>query len=111
MHLVSGNVYAGVAPEGTRAPWIVYHLAGGTYQSSLDGVLCRTGRARVQISVWSRTQAQSTQIMSSVIATLVNPRILAVPLGAPASVHETDTRLFGIRMDFSVVFNLGASDA
>lgn len=104
--LAKGHVYAGVAPEGTHAPWIVYHLAGGTYLSALDGALCRSCLARVQISVWARTQAQSTQIMSRIINALVNPQVCAAPLGAPTSEYEMQTRLFGQRMDFSIPFDL-----
>lgn len=108
--LVDGQVYVGVAPDGRRAPWIVYQLVGGTYLSDLEGTLCRTARARMQVSVWGQTARQCGKIMSQVVDALVNRRVRALPIGAPASTYEVDTRLFGSRMEFLIVFELGVKD-
>lgn len=109
-HLAGGQLFVDVAPQGTRAPWITYQTIAGTYLVGLDGVLCRACRARVQVSVWSRTRAECTDLMQRVVVSLVNATVKAVPLGGPANVDEPNTQLRGSRMDFSITFDIGEID-
>jgi hypothetical protein len=58
----------------------------------------------MQITVWSKTRAQSLSIMEQAFQALVNPAVKAVPIGAPVSTFEADTLLYGSRLDFSITY-------
>ncbi len=102
--LVGGNVFPDLAPPGTPAPWITYQAVGGNDYTSLDGV-SQTLNARMQLNVWAHTRAEASAVMAQVRALLTNPPTRAVPIGAAASSYESDTLLYGSRLDFSVTYS------
>ncbi|MGO4154343.1 DUF3168 domain-containing protein [Cupriavidus sp. YAF13] len=103
--LVGGRIYPGVAQAGVARPYITYVGAGGQSVNVLgdDGPVIRN--ARIQVNVWSDTEAEALRLMNSAIAILVAPPIRAVSIGAPVDTPEPATKLYGSRQDFSIWFN------
>ncbi|CAJ0873035.1 hypothetical protein R6138_01893 [Ralstonia thomasii] len=102
--LASGNVFPDLAPPGTPAPWITYQAAGGIDHSTLDDT-ASTLNARMQIDVWSHSRAEASDLMAQIRTALKSPPIRAVPIGAPVSSFESDTLLYGSRLDFSITYS------
>ena len=103
-YLAGGNVFPDLAPPGTSAPWITYQAAGGTDHTTLDDTAA-TLNARMQLTVWAHTRAEASDLMAQIRATLKSPPIRAVPIGAPVSSFESDTLLYGSRLDFSLTYS------
>lgn len=102
--LANGQVYPDVAPANTTAPWVTFQAAGGQSFPTVDGATPSTRNARMQIAVWSRSRLEAASIMEQVFQALVNPTVKSVPIGAPVSVFEKDTLLYGSRLDFSITY-------
>lgn len=91
------------APEGVVRPYIVYQAVGGRDSNALDGP-ADLQNARMQLSVWADTRAAAVALMRSAISALTADPIKAIPIGAPVSTREEDTKLYGSRQDFSIWF-------
>lgn len=102
--LADGNVFPDLAPPGTPAPWITYLAAGGVDHTTLDDTES-TLNARVQIDVWTHSRADTAALMAQVRTALKSPPVRAVPIGAPVSSFESDTLLYGSRLDFSITYS------
>lgn len=100
--LASGQVFPDVAPANTTAPWITFQAAGGQAFNTVDGATPCVRNSRMQVSVWSRSRLEAAELMEQAFQALVNPTVKAVPIGAPVSVFEKDTLLYGSRLDFSL---------
>lgn len=103
--VLANKVFPDVAPAATPAPWITYQAVGGQDFNTVDSETPTTFNARMQITVWSKTRAQTTAIMKQVFQALANPVVKAVPIGGPVSTFEADTLLYGSTLDFSLTFN------
>ena len=103
--LANGQVYPDVAPPNTTAPWITYQSAGGQSFGTVDGATPSTRNARMQIAVWARSRLGAAALMEQAFQALANPTVKAVPIGAPVSVFENDTLLYGSRLDFSLTYS------
>jgi Protein of unknown function (DUF3168) len=99
------RVYADVAPPNTPRPYATYQAVGGEDAGTFDGP-ATTANSRVQVNVWSNTRNEATALIQRVISVLCAPSIAAVPIGAPVSIYEDDTKLRGSRLDFSIWFAL-----
>lgn len=102
--LAGGNVYPDVAPAHTPAPWVTYQAAGGKGSAYVDGTAQVLRNSRVQVTVWASTRMGAANLMESCYQALVNPTVKAVPIGAPTSIYESDTLLYGSRLDFSISY-------
>lgn len=101
--LVNGRCFPDVAPAGTPRPYITFQAAGGKSQNYLaDGVSQRNSRQ--QITVWAADRITASGLMESVTTVLTGAPIFATNIGAPVSVYEADTKLYGSRLDFSIWF-------
>jgi hypothetical protein len=58
----------------------------------------------MQVTVWAATRLGAALLMEDCYQALVNPTVKAVPLGAPTSLYEVDTLLYGSRLDFSIKY-------
>lgn len=103
--VLPAKVFPDVAPAAIAAPWITYQAVGGQAFATIDGETPSTLNARMQITVWSKTRAQTASIMQQAFQALVNPVVKAVPIGAPVSTFEPDTFLYGSTLDFSVTYS------
>jgi len=100
--LASGSVFPDVAPAKTAPPWITYQAVGGQDFTDLSGSPPETLNQRMQVTAWSKTRAQASALIQQARIALVSPGVLAVPIGAPDSVFEDATMLYGSRLDFSI---------
>ncbi|RQU14191.1 DUF3168 domain-containing protein [Burkholderia cenocepacia] len=106
--LAAGNVFPDVAPGGFQLkgiPWITYQAVGGNVYATLDGNTPVTRNARVQVAVWAHTRLAAADLMEQVFQSLANSTVQAVPIGAPVSVFESETLMYGSRIDFSVTYS------
>lgn len=102
--LANGSVYPDVAPAHTPTPWITYQSVGGPGTANLDGTAQALRSSRMQVTVWAATRLGAALLMEDCYQALVNPTVKAVPLGAPTSLYEVDTLLYGSRLDFSIKY-------
>jgi len=99
--LASGRVYPDVAPATAVKPYIVYQSVGGVDETTFDGA-DTLQNSRMQVAVWAATRAEAATIIQQVRAALTAAPVRGVPIGAPVSVYEDDTKLYGSRQDFSI---------
>ncbi|MBJ9687516.1 DUF3168 domain-containing protein [Burkholderia vietnamiensis] len=92
-----------VAPQLTARPYITYIAAGGQSTNYLDDTVALQN-SRIQVSVWADDRASAGRLMQSVIGALTGEPINATSIGAPVGVYESDTKLRGSRLDFSIWF-------
>ncbi|WP_018435352.1 DUF3168 domain-containing protein [Paraburkholderia atlantica] len=101
--LAGGRVYPDVAPAAAALPRIVYQSVGGVDETTFDGA-DTLQNSRMQVAVWATTRAEAATIIQQVRAALTAAPVIGTPIGAPVSVYEDDTKLYGSRQDFSIWF-------
>ncbi|MGF6976358.1 hypothetical protein QFZ94_004808 [Paraburkholderia sp. JPY465] len=101
--LAGGRVYPDVAPAAAALPRIVYQSVGGVDETTFDGA-DTLKNSRMQVAVWATTRAEAATIIQQVRAALTAAPVVGTPIGAPVSVYEDDTKLYGSRQDFSIWF-------
>jgi len=99
--LAGGRVYPDVAPASPVKPYIVYQSIGGVDETTFDGA-DTLQNSRMQVSVWSTSRSEAATIIKQVRAALTAEPVLGVPIGAPVSVYEDDTKLYGSQQDYSI---------
>jgi hypothetical protein len=99
--LAGGRVYPDVAPASPVKPYIVYQSVGGVDETTFDGA-DSLQNSRMQVSVWSASRGEAGAIIQQVRAALTAEPVRGVPIGAPVSVYEDDTKLYGSQQDFSI---------
>lgn len=90
-----------VAPTGTPGPYLTYQAVGGQDVNDMSGP-ADLENARMQINAWATTRAGATAAMRTARAAMVAAG--GLPIGAPVSTYEKDTKLYGSRLDFSLWF-------
>ncbi|MNM43651.1 hypothetical protein D3C81_545320 [compost metagenome] len=93
------SIFPDVAPTGTAGPYVTYQAVGGQDVNGLDGPADLENQ-RMQINVWSATRAATATTMRAARTALVAAG--GIPIGAPVSQYESDTKLYGSRLDFSI---------
>jgi hypothetical protein len=99
--LAGGRVYPDVAPASAVKPYVVYQSVGGVDETTFDGA-DTLQNSRVQVSAWSTTRSEASTIIKQVRAALTVEPVRGTPIGAPVSVYEDDTKLYGSQQDFSI---------
>lgn len=94
------KVYPDVAPAGSVAPYIVYQAVGGKAISTLENESDDLQNCRMQIAVWSPIKGESVAVMQAARKALMAAG--GIPIGAPVSEYEADTKMYGRRLDFSI---------
>lgn len=103
--LAGGRIYPDVAPTGAARPYIVYQSAGGVDETTFDG-LNELQNSRMQVVAWGEDRLSVALLVQQILRALTAAPVLGTPIGAPVSVYEDDTRLFGSRTDVSIWFNI-----
>lgn len=103
--LAGGHVYPDVAPAGAPTPYIVYQSVGGVDETTFDG-LSALQNSRMQVAVWAQSRAEAATIMQQILRALTAAPVRGTPIGAPVSVYEDDTKLYGSRVDISIWFTV-----
>lgn len=103
--LAGGRVYPDVAPASPVKPYAVYQSVGGVDETTFDG-LNTLQNSRMQVAVWSLSRAEAATIMQQILQALTAAPVRGTPIGAPVSVYEDDTKLYGSRTDISIWFNV-----
>jgi hypothetical protein len=99
--LANGRVYPDVAPAGVAKPYLTYQSVGGVDETTFDGA-DTLQNSRMQVSVWSTSRIEAATIIQQVRAALTAAPVSGTPIGAPVSVYEDDTKLYGSQQDFSI---------
>jgi len=99
--IAGGRVYPDVAPATVLKPYLVYQSVGGVDETTFDGA-DTLQNSRMQVSVWSTSRSEAATIIQQVRAALTAEPVRGVPIGAPVSVYEDDTKLYGSQQDFSI---------
>jgi hypothetical protein len=99
------RVYPDVAPAGAVMPYITYQGVGGQDETTFDGLNTLQNK-RMQINVWAAERAAAAALEIPILQALTAAPVLGTPIGAPVSVYEDDTKLFGSRLDISIWFNI-----
>ncbi|WP_250467634.1 DUF3168 domain-containing protein [Caballeronia sp. GAFFF2] len=99
--LAGGRVYPDVAPASPVKPYIVYQSVGGVDETTFDGA-DTLQNSRMQVSVWATSRGDAATIIQQVRAALTAEPVRGVPIGAPVSVFDDDTKLYGSQQDFSI---------
>lgn len=103
--LAGGRIYPDIAPATPVKPYVVYQSVGGVDETTLDG-LNQQQNSRMQVAVWSLSRAEAATIMQQILQALTAAPVRGTPIGAPVSVYEDDTKLYGSRADISIWFNV-----
>lgn len=99
---ISDQSYPSVAPEGAKAPYIVWQAVGGREVTTIDKKRVRRN-ALVQFTVWAGTPAIAGALLDRVDAALrASTALQASPSGAKRMTHERDTGLHGQMQDWSI---------
>ncbi|HDR8989936.1 TPA: DUF3168 domain-containing protein [Burkholderia vietnamiensis] len=96
------KAYPDEAPTGAKPPYAVYQAVGGVSIADLDNNPDDLQNARIQVAIWSPEKGESVRCMREARRAMM--RAGAIPIGAPTSAYETDTKLYGRRLDFSIWF-------
>lgn len=105
---VCARAFFDVAPKGTVTPYVVltqYAAPAGVYG---DGTRHNTRRTRLQISVWAKARAESTQTLLAVEDALhaapnpAGPLFNAEAMNTPMTTYDEDVSLYGAMIDFDV---------
>lgn len=95
------KIFPDVAPTGTVGPYVTYQAVGGQDVNGLEGPADLENQ-RMQITAWSPTRAATGETMRAARTAIAEAG--GIPIGAPVSQYESDTKLYGSRLDFSVWF-------
>ena len=99
--IAGGRIYPDVAPASVAKPYIVYQSAGGVDETTFDG-LNEQQNSRMQVAVWSTSRIEALNVMQQILQALTAAPVRGTPIGAPVSVYEDDTKLYGSRLDVSI---------
>lgn len=100
--LVSDRVYPDLAPLNATKPYITYQQVGGSSVNFVAGSVPSKKNGRFQINCWASTRLAAATLARQVEDTLRPVAALQTTvLAAPVAVYEEDTKLFGMRQDFS----------
>lgn len=97
------NVFADVAPAGTKAPYITWQALGGESIYALNNTPIDKRHTLMQVSVWATTRLEATALVRSAEAAIAqSSAFVATPVGEPASIYEDDTNLHGAIQRFEI---------
>lgn len=97
------RVFPDVAPSGTAAPYVVWHLYGGQAPSYVEGKLFNRRNGYVQINVWGPVRTECNTLSLQIEQALVEQSSLqATALNALSSTYDENTDLRASMQDFSL---------
>jgi len=93
--------YPDVGQMGSTGSYLTYQSVGGQDVNDMSGP-ADLENARMQVNAWAVTRAGAIAALRSARTALV--AVGGLPIGAPVSTYESDTKLYGSRLDFSLWF-------
>lgn len=103
--IAGGRIYPDVAPAGAAMPYVVFQSVGGVDETTFDG-LNELQNSRMQVVAWGEDRLSVALLMQQILRALTAAPVLGTPIGAPVSVYEDDTKLFGSRLDISIWYSI-----
>lgn len=101
--LAANRVFPDVAPAGSVLPYCVYQQVGGVAINFLEATVVGKRNGRFQVSCWSASRSTTSTLARAIEDAMVTT-LKATVIGAPISVYEEETQLFGSMQDFSLWF-------
>lgn len=101
--IAGGRTYPDVPPDAPTFPLNVYQQVGGSVINPLEGTDPNKDNARIQIVTWAKTRLEASSVARLVRIAMADT-LDAILLGAPVSVYDETTKLYGSRADYSVWF-------
>ena len=98
--LVSGRCYPLIAPDSVAKPYIIYQIISDVQFNDLDG-FAGLSQKRCQIDVYHTSYGAVKTLAASIKTSMATALSQSVHLSS-RDLHETDTQLYRISMDFSV---------
>ena len=102
--LTTNRCFPDVAPNGATAPYTVFQQVGGSAFNFLESAVVGKRNARFQVSSWATTRIAAKALALSVEDALVASTLRAYVLGAPTSVYESETLMYGCHQDFTIFY-------
>jgi hypothetical protein len=99
--VAGGRTHPDVPPDNPTFPLNVYQQVGGAVLNPLEGGDPNQDNARVQIVTWAKTRLEAASVARAVRLAM-SSALNATLLGAPVSVYDETTKLYGARADYSV---------
>jgi hypothetical protein len=99
--IAGGRTYPDTTPDTPTFPLNVYQQVGGAVINQLEGGDPGKDNARVQVVTWSRTRLEASSVARAVRLAL-SSSLNATMMGAPVSLYDITTKLYGARADFSI---------
>jgi hypothetical protein len=99
--VAGGRVHPDRPPDNPTYPCVIYQQVGGDVLNPLDSSDPNTDNARVQVVTWAKTRLEASSIAGQVRAAL-GSALSASLMGAPASLYDETTKLYGARADYSI---------
>lgn len=100
--IFEGRVYPDTATGDTPMPFVIFQQVGGQSASFVDGSLPDKQNARMQVTVWSKSRAQASELIARVQSAICGAPVLGMPLGAHISLRDPETGFKGAVQDFSI---------
>jgi len=103
--LVGARIYPDVAPIGVASPYVVWSEVGNTPMNNMAGGTPDMNNYRVQIVCLALTAASARDVADQVRAAMTTAsgfKALEVDYGSTD--FEDGSKVFGVRVDFSVWF-------
>lgn len=101
--VAGGRTYPDIPPDNPTFPLNVYQQVGGAVINPLEGGDPNKDNARIQIVTWAKTRLEASSV-SRQVRLAMSTSLNAILLGAPVSVYDETTKLYGSRADYSVWF-------
>lgn len=97
------NVFADVAPAGTKAPYITWQALGGESIYALNNTPIDKRHTLMQVSVWATTRQEANTLVRNAEAAIAeSSAFVAKPAGEAVSIYEDDTKLHGAIQRFEI---------
>ena len=107
--LVGSRIYAGVAPQGTATPFIVYSKVSAEKQYAHSGAGGLT-RDRLQVSVYSTGYLAAKKVVKQVETALESwPSVQAAFKQNELDLRDEATNLFHVPVDYFIWHNIATT--
>lgn len=99
--LLPGKVFPDFAKPGTKLPYIVYQVVGGSPLNMLTGEIPEKQQVRVQVSAWAEERLEVSQIGADIEAAIRGASELqSQVLTGRLSLLDEETTYRGTRQEF-----------
>jgi hypothetical protein len=99
--LASGGVWAGVAAEGTVAPYIVYQNIANPTRNTLNGA-SNLQNNRTQIDCFATSYSAAATLARAIDTTLAAVGSMYIKINDQGPMYEPDTKLYRVLLEYSI---------